>query len=322
MSVEIDSAVKTGFFRPRRLGHANLFVSDLARSMEFYHAVVGLEETYRRPPVRAGFLSNGNTHHDVGMVEVGGPAGKVSGPGLNHFGFELDNEAELVEASTRAMRAGVKFFRTIDHVIARAVYVRDPDGNSNEIYADVTKDWRTVRSGVVEAPPIPWAPGEGPEPSPEPKYHASPELRRVEHAAFHPLRVTHAVIVAADYEGTVRHYVELVGLAPIAGGVDSAFALLSGTCHQRDLSVFRTRPGRAPGLHHVGFDVGDERDLDAARARLKAAGLEPVLELDHATRRSVFIRDPDGILLEFHVNRAVPADRLCELDEGVALYLA
>ena len=55
-------------FHPRRLGHANLFVSDLDRSMRFYSAVCGLEEVRREPAIRIGFLSNGNTHHDVGLV--------------------------------------------------------------------------------------------------------------------------------------------------------------------------------------------------------------------------------------------------------------
>ena len=57
-------------FRPRRLGHANLYVSELERSMAFYNQVVGLEEVVREPAIHAGFLSNGNTHHDIGMVEI------------------------------------------------------------------------------------------------------------------------------------------------------------------------------------------------------------------------------------------------------------
>ena len=58
-------------FRPRRLGHVNLTVSDLERSMAFYTRVLGIEEVRREPDIKAGFLSNGNTHHDVALVEVG-----------------------------------------------------------------------------------------------------------------------------------------------------------------------------------------------------------------------------------------------------------
>ena len=40
--------VKAPFFRARRLGHANLFVTDVERSLDFYNRVVGIEEVYRK----------------------------------------------------------------------------------------------------------------------------------------------------------------------------------------------------------------------------------------------------------------------------------
>jgi catechol 2,3-dioxygenase len=322
MAVVKEPSVKRAFFRPRRIGHANLFVGQLERSMDFYYRVVGLEETYRRPPVRAGFHSNGNTHHDVGLVEVGGPLGQGKIPGLNHFGWELENEVDLVEGYFRAVDAGVKFARTVDHEIARSVYLRDGDGNMNEIYADTTKNWRTERTGQVMNPTVQWAPGQGPTPSPESKYHPNPEIRRVEEAAFHPIRVTHAVLVAQDYEGVVQAYTDVVGLTPTLGGIDQAFTLLSGTCGQRDLGVFRARPGRPAGLHHVGFLVADESDLDEAERRLRRAGIRPEIQIDHATRRSIFVRDPDGIRLEFYVDRGAPATQLAEIEDGLTLFLA
>jgi catechol 2,3-dioxygenase len=322
MALVTDPAVKQGSHRPRRIGHANLFVGQLERSMNFYYRVAGLEETYRRPPVRAGFHSNGNTHHDVGLVEAGGPVGQGRVPGLNHFGWELENEVDLVEGYFRGVDAGVKYTRTVDHEIARSVYVRDTDGNLNEIYADTTKNWRTERTGQVMNPTVQWAPGDGPTPSPESKYHPHPEIRRVEEAVFHPIRVTHAVLVAQDYEGVVRDYVEVVGLTPTLGGIDQAFTVLSGTCGYRDLSVFRARPGRPVGLHHVGFLVPDEADLDEAERRLRRAGLEPEVQIEDPTRRSIFVRDPDGIRLEFYVDREAPASRLAETEDGLALFLA
>jgi catechol-2,3-dioxygenase len=72
----------------------------------------------------------------------------------------------------------------------------------------------------------------------------------------------------------------------------------------------------------VGFVVPDEADLDEGVRRLRRAGLEPEVEIEHGTRRSVFIRDPDGIRLEFHVDRAAPVTGLAELEDGLALFLA
>ena len=57
-------------FSPRRLGHANLFVGELERSSDFYTNVCGLTEVFREPPIKAIFLSNGSSHHDVALIEV------------------------------------------------------------------------------------------------------------------------------------------------------------------------------------------------------------------------------------------------------------
>src|SRR5690606_35249262 len=106
------------YFRPRRMGHVNLVVGDLDESMRFYNAVIGFEESYRVIAIRGGFLSNGNTHHDIGMVESSGPAGRGRKPGLNHLAFELETEVDLVEGYNRAIKDGMVFQRTLDHDIA------------------------------------------------------------------------------------------------------------------------------------------------------------------------------------------------------------
>src|SRR5207249_3510820 len=142
-SMETQEAATTApaRFRPRRLGHANLFVSDLERSMRFYIDVCGLEEAFREPGIGAGFVSCGNTHHDVGVIQVSEEAllGKDQQqlvpknfgkrPGLFHLGFEMENEAELVSAYQRAIDSRVKIMMTVDHGLARSVFAFDVEGN-------------------------------------------------------------------------------------------------------------------------------------------------------------------------------------------------
>jgi catechol-2,3-dioxygenase len=36
---------------------------------------------------------------------------------------------------------------------------------------------------------------------------------------------------------------------------------------------------------------------------MKKAGIEPELRVNHGTRRSLFLRDPDGFRVEFYVDR-------------------
>ena len=111
----------SGCFRPRRLVHANYFVSDLEQTMDFYKKVAGLEEVYRRAPNNipdapafAGFLSNGNTHHDVAVIAKG------QQPSFNHFAYELENESDLLEGYRRATNMGITF-RPEDSTIARSM---------------------------------------------------------------------------------------------------------------------------------------------------------------------------------------------------------
>src|SRR5207302_2865171 len=91
-------------FAPRRIGHMNIFISDLARSMNFYTEICGLEDVGRSDEIGAGFLSNGNTHHDIGCLVATGkgliakdghvqvPKGRGQHPGLNHIGWEMESE--------------------------------------------------------------------------------------------------------------------------------------------------------------------------------------------------------------------------------------
>lgn len=312
-------------FRPRRLGHVNYFVSDIDRTMDFYKKVGGLEEVYRKAggttpdaPVVAGFLSNGNTHHDVAVGNRG------SKPGLNHFGFEVENETDLV-AGFRATPAEITF-RASDHRIARSLYSFDPDGNGTELYADITPEWRKVRGDgrIVRDNEPPWTPGDPPRftEADAHNYHVNPEIRRVKEAIFHAKRVTHGVVVAEDYEGLYEYYTSLVGLQPILGGRKDRFVVLGGTTGEPQLTLFRAKEGQPTGMHHFGFEVWDEEDLQVSEGKLKEAGIEPVFILDHSTRRSVFIKDPDGLLVEFYVDRAPAGSSLSEVEEELSLFLA
>lgn len=314
----------SALFRARRLVHANIFVTDLDRSMEFYKKVVGLEEVYRKAPEKApdapayaGFLGNGNTHHDVALMAMGRP------PELNHFAFELESEADLLEGYQLSVEAG-QVFQASDHDVSRSLYSSDPDGNGIEIYADITKEWRTIRGDgrTVRDAAFPWTPGDPPRfgPAEARNYHEDPEIRRVEEAIFHPKRITHALIVTEDLARLCHYYTTAVGFELASGSPDGPYAVLSGTTGGRHLTLFRSEEGRPAGLHHFGFEVWDEKDLDESESRLRDAGLKPAFSLDHPAKRSVFIRDPDGFLIEFYVDRGAGPTRL-DAEKEIALYL-
>jgi catechol 2,3-dioxygenase len=311
----------TQYFQPRRVGHVNIVVSDVDRSMDYYKSVLGLDEAYVQPKARAGFLSNGNTHHDIGMVESSGPLGLGRPPGLNHVAFELETEVDLVDGYRRAVADGVEFARSADHDIAHSVYGKDSDGNLYEIYADVIFDWRNARSGVVTKPKPVWSPGLTP-PSAERNYHPNPEIVRVDSAVFHPRRTTHAALVLENFDAALDYYTRVIGMRVLSSNPDGAYAILGGTLGERNLSLFRAGAGQKPGLHHVGFEAWDDTDLDASIAKMKSQGTSPELEIVHALRRVVYLRDPDGLRLQLFIDRGGSAAAWNGLDPELAVLLA
>ena len=82
--------------------------------------------------------------------------------------------------------------------------------------------------------------------------------------------------------------------------------VLGGSLSGRDRALLPAAEGRPAGMHHVGFRVFDEDELEEAETRLRAEGIEPELKVDQPTKRSLFLKDPDGIRLEFYVKRPAP----------------
>lgn len=319
---KVEQHVEAKYFQPRRLGHVNLFVSSYERAADFYQSVVGFEEVYRQPDNRASFVSNGNTYHDLGLTDVTSHYARAGQtPGLNHIAFELETEELLVEGYRRAVDDGIKFVSAQDHDVAHSLYKFDPDGNAVEVYADVVEDWRSARHGVFEKVKPEWIPGVTNVPSTNRLYPKNPEIRRVKNSIFHAQRVTHAGFVAQDYESMLDYYTGVIGLVPFAGGRQSAFTILCGTVSDVGVTLFRGLHGVAPGMHHVGIQIKDESDLDRSLAALAKHGLAVEREVDHPARRIVSIKDPDGIRLQFYVNRKWSPESLSGLSHEEALYL-
>ena len=308
-------------FAPRRIGHATLLVRDLERSMGFYHKMCGLQEVFREPSIGAGYLSNGRVHHDVALVQVAKQAligrdghvqvraGEAERPGLLHLGFEMESEVELVSLYQRARSLGLKI-RATDHQICRSVYLYDPEDNLLEFYVDATKDWRAVfRAAENQRISGPWSPGER-APSHERNYPTNPEIKRVEGALFHSVGMNHAVLAVSDLENSLRFYTEFLGFLTETADQDSTFAVVHGVRSRGDLALFRVRSDQPAGLHHIGLEIRDEQEFDHADTLLENAGVRVETRLNHATKRSIFVRDPDGILVEFSAERSAPFEPL------------
>ena len=134
----------------KELGHIVLYVSDLARSADFYRDVLGFHEIKRQPGM--ALFSGGRTHHEMLLIEVGGTPREKHGaePGLYHIGFKIGDGPEAArEAYRELVERGVRIVGTGDHTVTHSIYILDPDGNELELYADVSDAWRTDPQAIL-----------------------------------------------------------------------------------------------------------------------------------------------------------------------------
>jgi catechol 2,3-dioxygenase-like lactoylglutathione lyase family enzyme len=112
--------------------HASLNVSDLARSIPFYRALLGVEPA----KVRADYAKFDLAEPPLVLSLIPGRAG--AGGNLNHAGLRVRNAEELVEIQRRLEAAGLPTQREdgVECCYARQTkfWITDPDGALWEIY--------------------------------------------------------------------------------------------------------------------------------------------------------------------------------------------
>jgi catechol 2,3-dioxygenase-like lactoylglutathione lyase family enzyme len=128
----------------RGLSHINLNVADIERSINFYHAVFGLEVLHRHegpmgphPWGRQVVLSTPGASDLIALSNV--PGEPIGPAGVNHFGFNLVSDGDLDRAIEETLRAGGSLIKRgaaeVDGIVERFAYVSDPDGYVIELNA-------------------------------------------------------------------------------------------------------------------------------------------------------------------------------------------
>ena len=305
------------YFHPRRLGHVNLWVEDLARSERFYNENCGLTVEFTEPDLIATFLGTGQTPHDLGMIQKTngidrfGRDGILQLPGsigrdvgLNHLAWELENEVDLVNAFKQLKADAIETDITVDHQVAHSVYMFDPDGNYNEFYCDTVHNWREVLHGKMDLITREWDPLTA-DPFVEGRYERSPELHVVDTAPLTPQRVTHAVIQTPNVGRLVEFYTRIAGLRVTADECGVAYLGGSHDGYSHNLVLV---PSAVASYGHAAFELADEDALQRAVATLEATGNVVSETVELPWKRSLFLRDPDGLSSEWYVRRNAPRD--------------
>jgi catechol 2,3-dioxygenase-like lactoylglutathione lyase family enzyme len=129
----------------------------------------------------------------------------------------------------------------------------------------------------------------------------------------------HTAYVTRDLEGTRKFYEDLIGLPLVATWceVDELFGAERVYCHlffqlgdggalaffkfanKEDEELFGPRMPESP-FHHIALNV-DKETQQGIEQRLVAAGYKAprMYVLEHGYCRSVYVTDPNGLILEF-----------------------
>ena len=134
-----------------------------------------------------------------------------------------------------------------------------------------------------------------------------------------PSRLHHTAYVTNDLEATRKFYEDVIGLPLVATWceVDELFGAERTYCHlffglgdggalaffkfakPEDQQLFGPKMPQTP-FHHIALNVDSETQA-AIERRLEAAGYQPptTFVLEHGYCRSVYVTDPNGMILEF-----------------------
>ncbi len=137
-------------------------------------------------------------------------------------------------------------------------------------------------------------------------------------------RIHHVAYRCRDAKQTVEWYGEHLGTnfvlaiaennVPSTGAPDPYMHVFLDAGQGNVLAFFELpnsppmgRDGNTPDwVQHIAFKVASLEELNAAKARLQAAGIEVIGPTEHTIFKSIYFFDPNGHRLELAVDTATP----------------
>jgi catechol 2,3-dioxygenase len=148
----------------KRVGHVVLKMRDLDKAKQFYVDFLGMTIGNEKPGAGM-FLRFNDYHHDIAIFKTGDDAEspKENQVGLVHVALVCDGDATVRGYYDRAKEMGIEIEGWTDHDITHSLYLRDPEGNLIELYAETGYDWQNNGMGFrsrefdIEGVPAPAA---------------------------------------------------------------------------------------------------------------------------------------------------------------------
>lgn len=252
------------------MGPVTLLVADLDAMTSYYHDAVALEVISED----AGRVTLGRAGRPVIILEHS-PALKHAGPhdaGLFHTAILFDTERALAAAVySVARRFPGSFTGSSDHLVSKAFYFDDPEGNGVELYWDRDRSQWSWTHGSVEMSTLFL------DPNAFLQQNLTPEV--IENPRDGGARVGHVHLSVGDTKTAREFYVDRLGFEQTIEMPGQALFVSAGKYHHHmAMNVWNSRGAgrraRTLGLGQVDIVVPSADDLGALTERMSHFGIE------------------------------------------------
>jgi catechol 2,3-dioxygenase len=281
------------------MGTVSLTVSNLDRQVAFYQDTLGFRLHWKKEG-QAGLGAGGADL--VHLVEVPGSRRPPRTTGLYHFAVLFPDRRELARAVGRLFQRDYENHPT-DHVITKTTYLRDPEGQEIELYAESPEDGTMgITQGQPFARRVDRRPSDGRDP-----LDLEALLRELApgDSLDQPIpadaRIGHVHLYVRNVTEAVKFYTEVIGFGDMGFAPSFMMGMVSvaGYHHHIGLNSWMGEGAPPPppgsrGLRHFSILLPSAAELERTAARVEQAGVAT-----ETNESGVFLRDPsqNGILL-------------------------
>lgn len=270
-------AAKTG------VGAVDIAVTDGERALRFYRDYVGLTPL----PSDGDAIRMGVPGREIVVLHPDAERPVVAHTsGLYHLAILVPDRRELARVIARLARLGWDQYPT-DHVMTKANYLWDPDGNGIEVYTESPEDgFMGFANGTFAAWDKDGRPRSGRDPIDlqELLGHLG-DGDRLDEPMPDATKMGHVHLHVADVDEALRFYHDLVGFDVMGHVPGVGFVSAGGYHHHLGLNEWaghgaKPAPAGAAGLRRFTVELPTLRDLDDVVGRLEHGEVRVTEEAD------------------------------------------
>jgi catechol 2,3-dioxygenase len=276
-----------------KICQVSLKVKDLSSMLSFYEKELGL--TILRTNNGVAELGPSRLEAPILILRSDPSAEKPpdDAAGLYHYALRVPDRRSLARAYLSIGSAGVVFDGYADHLVSEALYLKDPEGNGIEIYADRPRSqWKFDEDGQVNMATQPLdLDSLMKETAGEPNSNS----RGLAEGTI----VGHIHLKVTDLQRSITFYRNVLGLDVMRYYGSAAFLSVGRYHHHIGMNTWESLGGQTmkknwTGLEHFTINITRE-NLDELRSS--------TADVPSAMGNSeVFLSDPDGIELVFRAS--------------------